>query len=72
MSQHWQDRDDLDAIRRWNFEADDRGLRICRGEHGKGEPCQFETASPVFTLSLIEQPRAQALRFGHRNSEVNP
>ena len=28
--------------RRWNIEPTDFGMRICRGDHDKSEPCEWE------------------------------
>lgn len=29
-------------VHRWNIEETDTGIRLCRGEHERGEDCQWE------------------------------
>jgi hypothetical protein len=36
-----------DHTRRWNMEETERGVRLCRGEHGKNEGCEWEEYEPA-------------------------
>ena len=52
-------------LRRWNFEADDEGLLVCKGEHDKGERCEahMERLSPHEALKIINELRAECLQW---------
>ncbi len=54
---------DTTEIGRWNFEADDDGLLVCRGLHESGEHCEahMERLSPHEVLEIVNAMRAQLL-----------
>ena len=52
----------LDRCRRWNFEATDSGIMVCRDHHDKGQPCEYERMSPQEAVQLIEDLKSAALR----------
>ncbi len=53
------------TYRRWNFEADDEGLLVCRGLHENSEHCEahMERLSPHETLEIINALRAECLSW---------
>lgn len=54
-----------DKYRRWNFDADDNGLLVCRGEHESNEHCEahMERLSTHEALAIINELRAECLRW---------
>lgn len=53
------------SLRRWNFEADDDGLLVCRGQHESHEHCEahMERLSPHEALEIINALRAECLNW---------
>lgn len=49
--------------KRWNFEASESSLMVCRDNHDKGSKCEYEPISPSETLELIDSLRDTALRL---------
>lgn len=49
--------------KRWNFEASESSLMVCRDNHDKGDSCEYEFLSPAETLELLEGWRQKAIRF---------
>jgi hypothetical protein len=63
----------LDRCRRWNFEATDSGIMVCRDHHDKGQPCEYERKSPQETVQIIEDLRSAALQLARENDSLkNP
>jgi len=52
-------------LRRWNFEADDDGLLVCRGQHEKHEHCEahMERLPPHEALEIINALRSECLNW---------
>ena len=52
-------------LRRWNFEADDDGLLVCRGRHEGHEHCEayMERLSPHEALEIINALRSECLSW---------
>ena len=50
-------------MHRWNFDADDQGLMVCRGDHGKAPACQMDRLSPYESLEVINSLRAEVSRL---------
>jgi hypothetical protein len=46
---------------RWNIDDEGRLVRLCDGEHDKGEPCEFTTYVPEQDLCAAEAKLAQAV-----------
>ena len=40
---------------RWNFEATDSGIVVCKNEHEKGHPCEYEELTPKEAIKIIEE-----------------
>ncbi|MEE9315993.1 MAG: hypothetical protein V3U97_02680 [bacterium] len=48
---------------RWNFDAYDEGILVCRDNHEKGQPCESEDLSPYEVLEILDDMRAELLRM---------
>jgi len=46
----------------WNFETDDEGVNVCKNNHEKGQPCEYEQLNPDETLKIIDDLRAQLFK----------
>lgn len=44
---------DISNIRRWNFEAKEDGVYVCKGEHEKHEGCTNELLSNEEIVKLL-------------------
>lgn len=63
----------LDHCHRWNFEAADSGVMVCRNHHEKGQPCEFERMPPQEAVKLIEDLRSAAIQLSRENDSLrNP
>ncbi|GEM_PF-5830347 len=47
---------------RWDFEATDSGLTVCKHNHDKGQPCEYEDLTPHETLEILNDMRSKLLR----------
>lgn len=50
---------DITGFYRWNFDADDDGLLICKGEHERSNGCTMERVSPHETLQIVNLMRSR-------------
>lgn len=48
--------------RRWNFENRGGEIWVCKDEHDKGQPCEYEEMFAADALKLIEELRAIILK----------
>lgn len=48
---------------RWNFEATDNDVLVCRALHEKGEECEYEKMSPAEIVELLETYRRRTLKL---------
>lgn len=46
---------------RWNFEANESALLVCRNDHDKGDTCDMRPMHPADVLSLVNDLRARVL-----------
>lgn len=55
----------LEAIFRWNFDADDEGVLVCRTPHDRSESCIpfMERLSPYEVLEILNDLRAMCLEL---------
>lgn len=58
-------REDADKYRRWNFDCDDDGIVVCKGDHEKSDHCEMHEVrlSPAETLAIITELRDGLLRL---------
>lgn len=66
--------DTMDIIRRWNFDADDDGVFVCKGLHESSDHCEahMERMSPHEVLEVLNTMRAQALRLEAELKRLQP
>ena len=57
--------------KRWNFEASESGLRVCRDMHDKGQPCEYEELSPYETLDIINQLILKIIKLEIKNETTH-
>ncbi len=43
---------------RYNFEATDTCVTVCKDEHNKGQPCEYEELSPHEIVDIINDMRS--------------
>lgn len=48
---------------RWNFEATDDGVVVCRDTHEKGDKCEYERMHPAEVVQLLNEYRARILEL---------
>ncbi|MFY9326480.1 MAG: hypothetical protein WAO76_00430 [Georgfuchsia sp.] len=48
---------------RWNFDATDTDIVVCRDKHDKGDKCEYERMHPEEVLQLLNQYRARILEL---------
>lgn len=48
---------------RWNFDATDTDIVVCRDNHDKGDKCEYERMHPAEVLQLLNQYRARILEL---------
>lgn len=46
---------------RWNFDANDTELLVCRNDHGKGEGCNMQPMHPADVLALVNDLRSRVM-----------
>ena len=46
---------------RWNFEASDAQLLVCRNLHDKGDDCDYQPLHPAEALQIINELRSRLL-----------
>lgn len=52
----------LVKYRRYNFEATDTHVTVCRDNHEKGQPCEYEELSPYEAVDILNDMRSSLLR----------
>lgn len=48
---------------RWNFEASDTHILVCKNHHEPGAPCEYERMHPAEVLELLDEYRARVLEL---------
>ena len=48
---------------RWNFDASETSLLVCRDDHDKGEKCEYEELHPAEALRVIDTLRSRVLQL---------
>jgi hypothetical protein len=48
---------------RWNFEATDSSLLVCRDHHDKGDDCDYRPMHPAEVLELVNDLRSRLLHL---------
>jgi hypothetical protein len=48
--------------RRFNFEATDSHVTVCRDNHEKGQPCEYEELSPYEVVDILNDMRSSLLK----------
>lgn len=48
--------------KRWNFEANEDGVTVCKDEHDKGQPCEYEELSSYEVVEIINNMRSKLIR----------
>lgn len=55
-------------VRRWNFDADEKGILVCKGQHEWLEHCEahMERLHPAEVLKIINELRSECLEWEAR------
>lgn len=53
-------------ISRWNFDATDTQILVCKDQHDKCAPCEYETLSPAEAVRIIDELRCAVLEASAR------
>ena len=48
--------------RRLNFEATDTHVTVCRDNHDKGQPCEYEEMTAYEVVDMLDDIRSKLLR----------
>lgn len=56
---------------RWNFEANDDAVSVCKDEHDKGQPCEYVELSPHEIVEILNDMRSQILRLNFAIGQLN-
>ena len=48
---------------RWNFDASETSLLVCRDDHDKGEKCEYKELHPAEVLRVIDALRSRVLQL---------
>ena len=48
---------------RWNFDASDAALLVCKNEHEKGDGCDMQPMHPAEVLALVNSLRSDLLKL---------
>lgn len=51
---------------RWNFDATDTAIVVCKNLHDKGEKCEYEEMHPASVLQIINDLRSRVLEHTAR------
>jgi len=54
------------GIARWNFEADDESVMVCRGQHERSDACEYERLSSHQVLEILNSLRSRVLELEAR------
>lgn len=60
------------TYRRWNFDADDESVMVCKGEHESSDHCEahMERLSPHEALEIINALRAECLSWAAKADAI--
>jgi len=49
--------------RRWNFEAREDGVYVCKGDHANTDCCQMEKLTQYEIVDILNELRAECLEY---------
>jgi hypothetical protein len=58
-----EQRQALAEFARWNFDATEACVTVCRNHHEKGDDCEYEPLHPAEALSIINKLRSKVLEL---------
>lgn len=57
--------------KRWNFEATEDAITVCRDHHQKGQPCEYEELSTYEVVDIINDLRSKLLALSNAVDSLN-
>ena len=57
-----------DPAIRWNFDASDTHLLVCREDHDKGDKCEYKQLHPSEVLAIVNRLRISAIELTFRSA----